>query len=265
MLFLHVHAQERIFSVGIVKNYISKDSTNFAFSLDLNRIPAATEKSGGFYFYNEVLGGSQFRFYIRPSIDVNIGSGVTTAPNNISLGVPLGLVYDFKKPKVLSWYFLELTPEAVTDKTMDNYLLYGTAGSYLKYEYNSKTFVNIISGVSVSAGRRSYSAKLKGHNPYGRFTVPAYLKLNFWEDSTGKKGARQPFTRINTSTTFKYSNVYKDDPTITPDPTLTYFSFKLDFYFIPRLALSIQYNNGYEEPLFKKVKSLTIGLTLARF
>jgi hypothetical protein len=264
IMVVSAKGQERLFSIGAVKNYISKDSTNFSFNLDLNRIPGAAEKAGGYYFYNDVIGSSRFGLYIKPTADVNIGTGTTTAPNNISIGIPIGIVYDFKNLKLLSWY-AEINPEGVADKSFDNYLFYGNAASYLKFEYNKKMLLNIISGASVSTGKRSYSAKVKGTHAYGRFTWPSYIKLNLWEDSAGKKGQRQAFSRINTTTTFKFSNVYRDERTITPDPTLNYFSFKFDFYFIPRLALSLVYNNGYEEPLFKKVKSLTVGVTLARF
>jgi hypothetical protein len=257
-------AQERLFSIGYTKNYISSDSTNISFTLDLNRIPGATERGGGYFFLNEVIGVSQWRYYVKPSVDVNIGSGTTTAPNNVSVGVPVGLAYDFKKPKVLSLY-IEGSPDFITDKTFNNYLLYFTFGSYLKFEYNRNLLFNITAGAMISNGKRSYAAKNKGSDSYGRFTLPIFMKLNFWNAKFGKGSGVKEYKRLNFTNTFKFSNVYYDAVTVTPDPTLFYFNSKFDFFFIPRLALSITYNSGYEEPLFKKVKSLTIGLTLARF
>jgi hypothetical protein len=256
--------QERLFSIGVTKNYISKDSTNLSLTLDLNRIPGSTEKAGGYFFVNEVIGKSQWGWYVKPTIDVNIGSGTTTAPNNISVGVPVGVAYDFKKPKVLSLY-IEGSPDFVADKTFDNYLLYFTIGSYLKFEYNKSWLLNVTSGLSLSNGKRSYSSKIKGSNGYGRFTIPVFVKLNFWNATFGTGADAKPYKRINITNAFKFSNVYKDNAAITSDKSLFYFSSKLDFYFIPRLAFSMTYNSGNEEPLFKKVKSLSFGLTLARF
>jgi len=253
-----------LFSIGYTKNYISSDSTNISFTLDLNRIPGATEKGGGYFFVNEVIDVSQWRYYVKPSIDVNIGSGTTTVPNNVSLGVPVGLAYDFKKPKVLSLY-IEGSPDFVADKTFDNYLFYFTIGSYLKFEYNRNVLFNITAGAMVSNGKRAYAAKAKEGDGYGRLTVPIFIKLNFWDAKFGKGSDAKEYKRINLTNTFKFSNVYNDAAAITPDPTLFYFNSKFDFFFIPRLALSVTYNSGYEEPLFKKVRSLAIGLTLARF
>jgi len=258
------NAQERLFSIGITKNYLSKDSTNLSLTLDLNRIPGTTEKGGGYFFVNEVIGGSQWRYYIKPTIDVNIGSGTTVAPNNVSVGVPVGLAYDFKRHKVLSLY-IEGSPDFVADKSFDNYLIYFTVGSYLKYEYNKSVLLNITAGASVSNGKRAYSAKVKDSEGYGRLTIPIFIKLNFWNAKYGSGADAKEYKRINLTNTFRFSNVYKDNFTITPDPSLFYFNSKFDFYFIPRLAFSVSYNSGYEEPLFKKVKSLSFGLTLARF
>lgn len=245
-----VAQQARIFSLGYTKNYISDDSTNFTFTVDINRMQSLAEKGANYHFVNEE------HWYFRPSLDINIGSGTKTAPNNISVGFPLGYVKDFARPKIMSLY-LEASPDFVSDKTVDNFLYYLTTGAYLKYEYHKNVTVTLQTGLTVSNGRRAYSNKTIGNNAYGRLVIPNTFRFNFWNDSY--KGSS--FQRINFITVFKLSNIYKDNSTVTPDKSLTYSNTKFDLFVIPKLSITITYMNGYEEPLFQKVKSLSFGLS----
>lgn len=262
LMSLNVGAQERLFSIGYAKNYVSKDSTNFALTIDLNRIPGPAEKAGGIYFFNETFKNSNLGWYAKPSVDVNIGSGVSVAPNNISVALPFGLVYDLAKPKVMSLY-LEAAPEFVSDKSMDNFLRYFSIGPYFKYEYNKAILINLSGGITWSSGRRAYSAEGKTTNSYAKWLVPIYFRFNAW--NAVNKSDKKPYKRISWINSFKYNNVYRDDRTITPDETLFFYSSKFDFYFVPRIGINLTYNNGFEEPLFKKVHSLSFGLTFTRF
>jgi hypothetical protein len=255
------YAQERLFFLGYTKNYISSDSTNFTLNFDLNRIPGATEKVGGTFIYNDVLKESQWRLYIKPSADINIGSGTTTAANNINVGLPIGFSYDGIKLSELSF---EGSPEFVADKSFDNFLFYGSVGAYFKVESKRKTLLNISTGLTLSNGKRTYSDKGKNTNSYGRFTIPLYVKFAF-KNAKEQKDTTKTYYRFQFSNTIKINNVYKDNATITPDPSLFYTNGKFEFYFTPRLAFAIGYTYGYEEPLFKKVNSLSFGLTFARF
>jgi hypothetical protein len=259
---LNVKSQERLFFIGWTKNYISKDSTNFAFNIDLNRIPGSTEKVGGTFFLNTTKNTSKWGWYIKPSIDVNIGTGTTTAANNINVGIPVGLAYDGIP---FSEFFIEGSPELVADKTFDNYLIYYSIGPYFKYEYLKNVLFNVLTGVAVANGKRTYSSKSKENNSYGRVTVPIYLKLSFLKTTSGTGATAKDYRRIHITHSFKFNYVYNDNSTTTPDPSLFYNTTKAEYYFIPRLAFAASYTSGYEEPLFKKIKTVSIGLTFARF
>ncbi len=94
-------------------------------------MPAQSEKAGGYYFESPVWG-----YYLKPTLDINLGSSVTSAPNNISIGVPIGLVYDFSNrekrfPGIVSFY-IEGSPEMVADQNMQNILYYFSFKSVYK-------------------------------------------------------------------------------------------------------------------------------------
>ena len=258
------YSQERIFSLGYGKSFVTDDSSTINLTFDLNRIPGQTEKAGGYYFVNEVLGKSNWGYYIKPTMDVNIGSGVTSAPNNISIGVPFGIVYDFKETDlgIFSWYF-DGSPELIADKTFTNNLYYVSLNTYLKYEYlDSKILIDIISGISNANGvRHQVLPKEDDTENYGRLTVPAYMKLVAWNASTNKG---KDYKRISWINSFKYNHIYSDNKSVNPETDYTFFNSKLDFYITPNLAINVTYFNGNEEPVFKRNNSITFGLTLAR-
>ncbi len=157
LLAQNLFAQERLFFLGYTDNYISDDSTNFTLNFDLNRIPGATEKAGGTFFYNDLLReNSKWRFYVKPSADINIGTGTTTAPNNVNVGVPLGFAYDGIE---LSELAFEASPEFVGDKTFDNFLIYGSVGAYFKVEFKRNTLLDISTGFTFSNGKEPLRAK----------------------------------------------------------------------------------------------------------
>lgn len=262
--------QERILSIGYSKTFVSDDSSALNISFDLNRIPGQKERAGGYYFVNDVLKG-QWGYYIKPSMDVNIGSSVNSAPNNISVGLPLGIVYDFNKINLglFSWYF-EVSPEIVADKNLTNNLYYFSQNSYLKYEFfNNKYLINLLIGITNANGVRTQVATDGTQtDPYGRLTFPIYSKVLFFNASTKRvvKGIAKgkDYKRIHWTNTLKFNHIYKDNNIINTKSGYTFFSSKLDFYFIPNLALNITYNNGNQEPIFERNNSLTLGLTLAK-
>lgn len=264
------YGQEKILSIGYAKTFVSNDSTALNISFDLNRIPGQKEKAGGYYFVNEVLKG-KWGYYVKPSLDVNIGSSVSSAPNNISVGLPVGIVYDFTKTKlgIFSWY-LEGSPELVADKDLTNNLYYFSQNTYLKYELLSdKILLNILLGITNANGLRTHTINDEYQSDsYGRLTFPIYSKVLFWNASNKRtvngiqKG--KDFKRIHWTNTLKLNHVYKDSEIINAETNYTFFSSKIDFYFIPNLALNVTYNNGNQEPVFKRNNSLSFGLTLAK-
>ncbi|MEL1254149.1 hypothetical protein AAEO57_10205 [Flavobacterium sp. DGU38] len=258
ILSLNINAQERLFFIGYTKNYFSKDSTNVTFNFDLNRIPGSSEKIAGTYLYNGTLKNDKFGLYLKPTADINIGSGTTTAPNNINVGLPLGFAYDGIP---YSEVIFEIGPEMVADKNFDNYLFYGSAGLFLRYEYKNDILFNLSTGANISHGTRTYSDEIQKANGYSRFTIPTYVKFCFWNASKDD----EHYYKVHLTNTFKFNNVFEDNNVITPDPHMIFNTTKLDLYIIPQLAISAQYQYGYEEPLFKKIKSLSLGISFAKF
>ncbi|MGD0339963.1 MAG: hypothetical protein ABSB78_14375 [Bacteroidota bacterium] len=253
--------QERIFSLGYGKTFVNNDSSTLSLSLDLNRIPGQSEKAGGYYFINEVIGSEGWGYYLKPTMDINIGSNISSSPNNISVGAPLGLVYDFRECELgIFSFYIDGSPELVADKGFKNNLYYFSVNSYLKYEFlNDKVLLNILSGVSNANGARNQFDK--GTDTYGRLTIPFFLKLICWNavSCSGKS-----FKRINWTNSFKFNSVYADDSKINTDNNYIYFNSKFDFYFTPNIGFNITYFNGKEEPAFKRNNAVIFGLTLSR-
>jgi hypothetical protein len=254
--------QEKIFSVGYGKTFITGDSSTFSFSIDLNRIPGRSETSGG-YFINEVIGDSQWGYYFKPSMDINIGSSISSVPNNISIALPIGLSYDFSKLNnnmgIISLY-IEGAPEAISDRSFKNFLYYFSLGTYIKYEFNASDFLfDFQTGISDANGSRNQ--KTLRNDYYGRFTIPLYFKITGWEATNNKN---KSFRRIQFVNTLKYNIIYSDDYNLIDKKRYFYFNSKFDFYFTPNFGFNVMYNYGNEEPLFKKNNSLTFGITLAK-
>ncbi|MGQ0740045.1 MAG: hypothetical protein ACT4OJ_13420 [Bacteroidota bacterium] len=253
-------SQERIFSIAYAKNYIYPDSTNYTVQLDFNRNPSKSEAAGTYWLLNEAIGGN-FGVFIRPTADVNVGSGTTVAPNNISISLPAGIAYDGTIKGDIFSFSVEVFPEIVSDKSLNNHLRYISKGLGAVYSHTSHSeqfVIDISSGLYWAHGTRLRDIKSKLKNKYGRFLFPVFL------NSSILKSKDSSFYKIKLNAYYKYNNVFKDDPNIITDKTMNYFYARLDFYVIKNLGISIVYNNGNEEPLFKKVKSFSFGLTLAR-
>ncbi|MCK8520192.1 hypothetical protein M0D21_01365 [Aquimarina sp. D1M17] len=254
-------AQQRLFSIGYGKTFVSNDSTTVSLTLDLNRIPGQSERAGGYYFVNEVLGEKGWGYYIKPTVDINIGSSVASSPNNIFLGVPIGLVYDFEKtPLGIFSLYIEGSPEMNADKTFKNNLHYFTINTYLKYEFLTESMLmNVFTGISNANGVRN-QVDIETDS-YGRLTVPVFLKLNFWNALSPKE---RKFRRVNWTSSLKFNYVYADNDIINEDDSYIYFNSRLDFYITPNIGINAMYFNGQEEPLFRENHAISFGITLAR-
>lgn len=257
MSSISILAQERIVSFGYGKTFVDDDSSTFVITFDLNRIPGSSEKGGGYFFINEPIGDSKLGYYLKPSMDLNIGSGTSSAPNNISLGFPFGLAYDFIETSAgIFTLNLEFAPEGVSDKSLANTLLYFSMGPFLQYEFTEKKYsVYIATGANYALGNRYISEA--SDNSYRRLNFPTYLKFRCW---SFKKDPTK--YRIHLSSIYKNNRVLKD--TESSEQNYSYLNFKFDFYLIPTLGINITYNNGHEEPLFKRNNSISFGITLAR-
>lgn len=254
-------SQERIFSLGYGKTFVTNDSSTLSITFDINRMPGQTERTGGYYFLNDIIGSEGWGYYLKPTMDVNIGSSVSSSPNNISVGLPLGLVYDFEETEIgIFSFYIDGSPELVADKLFKNFLCYFSANAYLKYELNTNyALVNILAGLSNANGKR-YQYELRTDN-YGRFTIPIYLKLTCWNATTHDG---RPYRRISLVNSFKFNSVYSDNMNLNEDDDYLFFNSKLDVYLTSNFGLNITYFTGNEEPIFRRNNSITFGVTLAR-
>ena len=211
--FVTALGQDKLFSIGYGKTFVTNDSSTFSFTLDFNRIPGKPETSGG-YIVNDAIKNTQWGYYIKPSMDINIGSSISSAPNNISIALPGGLVYDFpqlgKTGGIISLY-LEGAPEFISDRSFNNMLYYFSIGPYIKYENNAPGFLfDLQTGISDANGFRNQKALRNDY--YGRLTIPLYFKIIGWKAKDKKE-----FNRIQLTNTLKYNIIYSDDFNITKD------------------------------------------------
>lgn len=262
LVSLTAKAQDKILSIGYSKNFVNKDSSNFAIQFDLNRTTGKSENAGSFYLVNTPIKSTPFDFYLKPTADVNIGSYTTSAPNNISVGLPFGFAYEVPKfGKGLFTTSLEFSTDAVAEKSLQQYLYYFSPGVTVSYSYVDPENNNIIDigvGTYFSNGKRLQNIKTKVKNTYQKVTIPLSVSMNLF------KNIPKNFYRLKFTGIYKYSDIKKDDRLITPDRDKNFVLLKLDYFFIKQLGINITYNAGYEEPLFKKVNSLSFGITLAR-
>ncbi|SDF77902.1 hypothetical protein SAMN05421827_101516 [Pedobacter terrae] len=257
-------SQDRIFSIGYTKNFISSDSSNVSFTIDLNRIPGKSEGPGTFYLIN-IPALEKLNFFVKPTADVNLGSYTTLTANNVSIGLPLGFSRKLNKDTPNTtwgtlWGSFEIGPDFIADKTFNNYLYYLSPGFALNYSYTStnETVVDFGVGFKYGFGKRLQSVETKATNSYGKYVIPIGLALNAF------KAKDDSYHHLKLSGIYKYNHILKDELSIGTGKDKNYLQFKLDYYFMSQLGINVTYTSGYEEPLFKKVNSLAFGITFAR-
>lgn len=257
-------AQDRIFAVGYTKNFVDNDSSNVSFSIDLNRMPGKSEGTGTFYLVNAPF-FEKINLFVKPTADVNLGSYTTLAANNVSIGLPVGFSRKLNQDNPNAtwgtlWGSIEIGPDLIADKTFQNYLYYLSSGVTLNYSYTSEkeTIIDFGIGFKYGFGERLQSVETNTKNDYEKFIIPIGLAFNAF------KSKDATYHHLKLSGIYKYNHILKDDQTLFPNKNNSYIQVKLDYYFISQLGLNITYTSGYEEPLFKKVNSIALGITLAR-
>lgn len=266
ILFLSTFAkaQDRIVSFGYAFNIINSDSSNYAIQVDLNRIRGLSEAAGSYFLVNTPLPGNKFplRFYLKPTADVNIGSGTSLLPNNISVGLPFGFAHKFKNTSNGTFFLAaELSPEFVGDKTLSQYLYYVSPGLVLNYGIvpdKKATNIDLSIGIYRAFGRRMHDVKTKVKNDYGKISVPVALSISLFKNN------KDDFHYVKLTGVYKHNYIMEDNFTINPNKTNNFMNFKLDFFPIKKLGLNFSYSSGRDEPLFKQVKSFIAGFTFAR-
>lgn len=269
---IYSYGQEKIFTIGYGMTFVDKDSTTLNFNVDMNRIPGQKEKEGGIYFINHTLDDRWF-FYLKPTIDINVGSGVASAPNNISVGLDAGVGRDI--PSVngdLMSIYLNVSPEIIADKTFKNNLYVLSISPLFKYGFTGRdgTVLNSYIGFGIANGIRNVVEVSSVY--YGRLSLPLYLELKSKKITRvkyvmveGSKVKRQSeFQRCHWVNTFALNWVHSDHNGDDTKKLHPFFSTKLDYYITKNFGLNITYTNGRAEPLFTDNNSLSFGISLAR-
>lgn len=258
------YSQENVFSIGFGKTLVSKDSSNINVTFEINNVPGSTSGPGNYYFVNQNL-KNNLGWYLKPVADVNLGSAVASAPNNVSFSVPIGLSYDFDKTgDFIFTGYLEASPAMVSDRDFKNKLFYANLGTYLKGATTSKKMeFTFLAGLAFADGSR-VQASDPDHG-FSRLEFPAYLTFYCWPSSYQHKNDKAvDFKRIALKHTFKYNRVFNDSPVQMSRNDYFLNSSEADFYFTPNLGIKFTYSNGFDEPVFVNNNAYTIGIVLAK-
>lgn len=255
-------SQDRIFSIGYAQNFINEDSSNFSFSIDLNRIPGKSEAGGNYLPVNEPV-FEEVNFFIKPTADVNLGSYTTLAANNVSVGFPIGLsrlLLNANSTVGVLWGSFEIGPDFIADKSFDNYLYYASPSVNLNYSFTSRkqTVIDLGIGLKYGFGKRLQNVTTKVENSYRKYIIPVGIAIN------AIRSKDETYHHIKFSGIYKFNYLLEDDSILFPKKGQVYTQLKFDYYFTGQIGINITYTAGYEEPLFKKVNSIAIGITLAR-
>jgi hypothetical protein len=257
-------AQERIFSFAYAFNQVNSDSSNFAIQVDVNRTRGFTEGTGSYFFLNTRISpfSVPLKLYIKPTADINIGSGTGILPNNVAVGLPIGLTYKLRNTANGTFYFgPELSSDFVSDKNFDQYLYYFSPGFVLNYSIvpdKKATNIDFSAAIYRSYGQRMQDVKSGVKNRYAKTSIPISLAVSFW------KNLAKDFHHFRFTALYKHNYVTDDNFALNPNVRNNFTNLKLDIFPIKQLGFSLGYVSGRDEPLFKQVKSFTVGLTLAR-
>lgn len=257
-------AQENVFSVGFGKTFVSKDSSNINVTFAINNVPGSTSSAGNYYIVNSPLKGN-WGWYLKPVADINLGSAVASAPNNLSFSLPIGFSYDFNKlGDFIMTGYLEAAPAMVSDRDFNNKLYYGSLGVYLKgADTGPKVEFTFLAGLALADGSRV--EKNDPDHSYTRLGFPVYLTFSCWKASY-KHGNDDPkvFNRVALKHTFKYNRIFDDSPAQMSRSDYFLNSSEVDFYLTPNFGLKFTYSNGFDEPVFVANNAYTIGIVLAK-
>ncbi|MGI4734232.1 MAG: hypothetical protein ACRYG7_03545 [Janthinobacterium lividum] len=172
-------AQKDFVRIGVGGNF-REDRLVQTISFDLNRTEKVDEKASRFVLFNRQ------GYYLTPNFDVNLGDGLTSAENNISVQINFGkLKFGTPKPrnnnlnsKVLNTAW-EINPSTTADKNFDQRLYYGQFKyivNLIDNKYVTKPDKKFFykKGVSVSlapvlnAGYRRYKVEDNGESRFNR-------------------------------------------------------------------------------------------------
>jgi hypothetical protein len=223
------------------------DSTAFSLSFTFNRTASSDADQGP---YIVVFPGFSCDdvFGLKPSIESNIGNGVESSPNNVDLDVKLHWRMQLANTSLLLG---ELAPTASSDKDFKTALLYPSLG--IKFLYHNY-----------------------GDSENFRFYVLPGLNFDFGS-RVAKSSTPSSFHRITTSLQFQTTIVssvdiglnlqlfvVKNDTTVIADGSYGNMALSATYRFAKKFGLSIKYSIGHNQPLFKKIHTLSIGFAWYR-
>lgn len=219
------YSQNQLISISYGYDY-ALDTTGVGISIDLNRKLAAKETEGIYWVYKNLPRGSykegesclsNWFLTLRPTIDANLGSSTSLAPNNISIGLPVSLGYDFEKFGFINrngadnhTFLFQLEPKFISDRDFENALYVVEPGAFWNVTINRTGVDRTVGPVGVKAidftvgvkqafgQRRIYKevadvpGSAKGHD-YSRLSIPFQLEVVglLTREKTKSPGKRQ--------------------------------------------------------------------------
>jgi hypothetical protein len=241
-----LYPQEKIASIGVGLNIKNNDSITYNFSFSFNRTPAVEEDAGPSLKVFQL--GKSTIFSLRPSSQVDVGNGVENSPNNLFFDLELeGLsrIHNLKTTNIL----YEFAPSISADKNFYTGLLYSSLGvKLLYYNYPSDYAFYVLPGINFDLVRRV----VKGTSPYGSFRIDGTLDFNL------------KIKKLINFTILSKLFYIRNDASVIANGTYGNLTASIDFKFpfYNKLGLSAKYSIGYDQPLYKKVNSISFGISL---
>lgn len=249
--------------IGVAHDF-KKSKIVQTFSFDLNRTEKIDEKVGSYLTF------SHDNFYILPSIDFNVGDGVSSSENNILVQLNIGKAYYGKlnksddNIKTSVWNkSIEFNPSYNSDKLFNEKLSFGQLKFLFNYISSKHNIENENIFVEKSA---SFSLGLFS-NIGGRFSK-TFDKTNLYSTV----GVLLDFkARILDSTntekwiyklTGNYYQIVSDIDEIAIDNYGGVIKTSIDKLFYKKYYLSISYKYGNDNPTYNYFNTLELSVKI---
>lgn len=238
--------QEKLVDIGTGIKF-NPDSIAFSLSFSFNRTASSESEQGPYIIVHKGFTRNHV-WALKPSFESNIGSGTTSSPDNIDLD--LGFQYNMHLAKT-SILLVNFAPTASCDKDFTTALMYPSLGiKYLYYYYGvSRQFrFYVLPGFNFDYGKRRTNSSM----------LPPFYRANL--------SLQIQTTLASCLDIGLNSQIYKikNDTTVIADGTYGNMALSATYRFAKKFGLTTKYSLGYNQPLFKKINTLTIGLAWYR-
>ena len=242
-------AQAPLASIGVGRTR-SGDSTTVVLSFSYNRLPGDDPTDGG---YLKAWHPSKHVFAgLKPSTEINIGSGAESSPNNVL--AELGLDFAYFKPdsgnSVQHMFFLAPSANYTSDKDFTTRLVFGRLeGRLLVYRSVGPDSWrgNVLAGLKFDAGSRQLIGQR--HYPFTRWvpSVDGQFRSGRWSMNVGARA-------------FAIHN----DTTVVKNGVYGLGSATLQWRKDPKVGYSLGYTSGFDEPLYHRQNVAKAGVAFYR-